>query len=145
MRNIRQANEEDWPRLKVLIGWACKELFDEYCQSRLDLDIERIVSSCLLNKLGVWVLEDEHAMVQGYICWTGHANGEVVIGAGTYLIPSLRGHKYSDDLRNVASVFWKDKGFRKVQGVVAQGNIAGWESAERNGFKVVGYALEKVL
>lgn len=143
MAIVRPASEEDWPRIKVLVGWCEKELAD-LCQQPFGGEVLlAAISRVVGTGVGCWVVEDDDQVVQGYICWS--LVGDTVHGLGTYLVPSLRGKRYSDELRQVASEYWATHGGKRVQGVVREENKAGWFSVERVGFKVVGYLVEKEL
>jgi len=145
---IRLATQEDWPGIKRLMRFAVAELRERFgVPDQTDM-LTAVVAFGMEHNEAVYVAEATNGEVVGYVAWVGGVPGVapgVVLGAGTYVLPSQRGHGISSDLRDAATKHCRDLGYSVVRGDAHVDNVAGIKSCERQGFKVAAYVMEKAL
>lgn len=148
MVEIRLAEQDDWPQVKKLLGFAFKELRDE-CGSDDISDVALAATSAGMNRgEAVFVAVDQAGDIVGVVSWVGRIVGfpdDVAFGVGTYVLPKHRRSGVSERLREAAMRRCRELGYRRVRGEASNRNTAGISSCEKLGFKVVGVVVEKAL
>jgi GNAT superfamily N-acetyltransferase len=143
---VRKATWADEDVLAELYRAANTELGSKYGRGESIQLVFDVLRYALQNDDAVFLAFDGDWAV-GAVAWTHTplARDGVAVGVGTFVRPEYRRSDVSRKLRQAASDYCKEKGYTSVEGVVAEGNVAGLQSALDNGFKVVGYLVEKQL
>lgn len=140
---IRLATSDDMPVLTKLVGFAAAEMA-VHGTERDDAVYVSAIRYGIATGEAVVVAEQDDEIV-GYCAWVhmpasppGKAEG-----LGTWTFAPYRREHVARDMRRFAEEHAAAIGCRYVDGVVADGNEAGLQSALRAGFRVVGVLVRK--
>jgi GNAT superfamily N-acetyltransferase len=142
---IRSALGADFDRMAVLVRSCCEELESKYGSLPAAELIVNAMDVALQCGQRIYI-DEEGDQVVGVCLWVEQPGMPgIVAGLGTYVHPAFRGRKISSALRDRAESHWKELGFTQVTGTVADGNVAGLQSALNRGFEKVAVEVRKAL
>jgi len=138
--NVRPATLEDWNDLAALIEeFNCEKRarFDEPDFTRMHLEACHLAIAGEYG--GVYVAEEDGRLI-GYCAWLSLPTMPVgvVDGLGTYVVPEKRRTRVAEALNLAAIEFHRQRGARRVYGVVHNANTASMQRMRAYGAEPVG-------
>jgi len=134
---IRLATQDDLPKLRLLVKYACEELEKNFGTPRMDDAFYDLLEQGIAAGEAVVVAEQQGDVI-GWCCRV-HRDGtpEGQVEGGTWVWKPFRKEHVARDMRRFADEHAKAKGHTYVIGTAAKSNEAGIKSCLAEGFEIV--------